>query len=156
MKNTEFPELLAIASSISNPYERLIFLLEEAKKFKQFVTYQNDFLKQVEIEIEFTEKKQELLLLISNKDDVFEKNKNNLKVATYFLIELLNLLQKGTSHNDFTALADLIAILIGYSPKNILNIIQKGIHFSKQHHGAVIEQLNKASKRASIPIFIRI
>ena len=153
MKQPNFSTLMREVKALADLNAKELLLYEARAYYQQNVqSVGNVFLMQVESELLYIQKAREL----SATADEIQLKANNLKISTCLVFELLNLLGKGRNVNDLTTLAWFASIVTGFSRNSIQNTVQKGYGFSKQHHSAGIQEVNRVSERLQLPIFIDI
>ena len=143
-----FTELMCKVDAVADLNTKELLLWKALTVYEQTVLYTDDYFMQVKSEIGYLQKEKELL----PATDEIQQKSNNLKISTCIVFQMLNLLGKGKNVNDLTNMSLLASIVTGFSKDNILNTVQKGFHFSKQYHGAIIQEVNEVLQRLRMPL----
>ena len=134
-----------------------LLLLGELAHYEQTVlSAGNAYQQRIESELRYIQKKRELSAPFLQPEDEIRQKSHSLKVSVCLVFELLRLVGKGRDVNDLTTLSGFASIITGYSKDNILNTSQKGINFSKQHHGRAIQEANEVLQRLDLPFALDI
>ena len=156
MKPLNFNELMRMADEITDPNAKELFLYEAHMNYQQTVLDAENFRLKIETAITYFKKVRELTAPEHQQRDEVTMDVKNLKVSTYLLFELFRMAGIGRDKNDLTTLSKFASLINGYSWKNIMNNMQKGITFTEQQHGAMIQEVNAVLKRLEMPYPINI
>ena len=154
MKQFNFSKLMRKVHAITEPNAKELLLWKALAVYEQTVVYADDYFMKVKSEIGYLQKEKELLALSVPLVDEIRPKTNSLKVSVCLVFELLRLVGKGRDVNDLTSLSVFVSIITGYSKDYILNTVQKGFYFSKQHHGRAIRETNEVLQRLALPFVL--